>query len=213
MIEITSLGHSSFKISGKEINIVCDPFHDDAVGLKFPRVEADVVTVTHEHLDHNNREGVKGNFICFDAPGEYEIKGAEIIGIKSYHDEVQGAERGNNTIFVYEIDDLKLCHLGDLGHTLTAEQIEKIDGVDVLFVPVGGVVTIDAKKAAKVISDINPKVVVPMHYQVGIKKNLDPVDVFLKEMGKEPKKMSDVKLKKKDLGDDLEIFLLTPKSK
>lgn len=213
MIEISSLGLSSFKISGKEITIVCDPFYDEAVGLKFPKVEADVVTVSHDHKDHNNRSAVRGSFVCFDSPGEYEIKGAEITGVPSYHDDKQGAERGANTIFVFEIDDLKLCHLGDLGSELSGDQLEQIDGIDILFVPVGGKYTIDAKKAARVVTDINPKVVIPMHYRVGNRDELDPVDLFLKEIGKEPIRVHDVKIKAKDLGDDLIVYEMSPKSK
>lgn len=213
MVEVTSLGHSSFKFTGKNTTVVCDPFHDEKVGIKFPRVEASVVTVSHEHEDHNNREGVRGEFLCFDTPGEYETKGAEIVGIKSFHDDNMGADRGSNTIFVYEIDDVKLCHLGDLGHELSNEQIEKIDGVDVLLIPVGGTYTIDAKKAAKVVSSIGPKIVIPMHYRVGKMTDLDQVDVFTKEMGIEPKKAHELKIKKKELGELMEIYVLTPKSK
>jgi L-ascorbate metabolism protein UlaG (beta-lactamase superfamily) len=213
MVEIVSLGLSSFKISGKEISIVCDPYSDNAVGLKFPKVEANVVTISHDHADHNQRANVRGEFVCFDAPGEYEIRGAEIVGIKSFHDEKQGAERGLNTIFVFEIDDLKLCHLGDLGHDLSSEQIEQIDGIDILFIPVGGHVTIDAKRAARVVAEINPKGVIPIHYRVGKRDDLDPVEVFLKEIGKEPRVLSEVKLKAKDLGENLEVFLMPPKAK
>lgn len=213
MVEVISLGHSSFKFIGKTISVICDPFHEEAVGLKFPRIEANVVTISHEHKDHNNEEGVRGEFICFDSPGEYEIKGAEIIGIKSFHDENKGADRGLNTIFVYEIDGIKLCHLGDLGHELTSEQIEKIDGIDILFIPVGDTTTVDAKKAAKVISAVGPKIVVPMHYKVGKKTNLDSVNVFLREMGKDPKRVSELKIKEKELPEDLEIYVLTPRPK
>lgn len=212
MVEIVALGHSSFKLIGKEISVICDPFGDDSIGQKFPKVESDVVTISHEHADHNNRKGIRGQAICFDSPGEYEIKGAQIVGIQSFHDDKNGEERGLNTIFVYEIDDLQLCHLGDLGHDLSSDQIEKIDGVDVLFVPVGGKYTIDAKSAAKVVAAINPKVVIPMHYK-NSKMDLDSVDSFLSEMGKEPKRGTDIKLRKKDLGEDLEIYLLSPKNK
>lgn len=213
MVEIINLGHASFKLSGKTISIVCDPFKESVLGLKFPKVEADVVTVSHEHEDHSNRTGVKGDYICFDSPGEYEIKGAEIVGIKSYHDDKMGAERGLNTIFVYKIDDVKICHLGDLGHELTPEQIEKIDGIDVLIIPVGGKYTIDAKQAAKVISAIGPKIVIPAHYKAGKMTDLDPVDEFVKEMGTEPKKVSDLKVKQKELADTLEVYILAPKAK
>ncbi len=214
MVEITSLGLSSFKITGKTASIVCDPYLDSAVGLRFPRVEADIVTISHDHSGHNNRGGVKGEFICFDSPGEYEIKETEITGIKSYHDQSKGVVRGQNTIFVYEVDDIKICHLGDLGHDLDSEQIEKIDGVDVLFIPVGSKVVLDAKQAAKVISAIAPKIVIPMHYKVGNRSDLEGVDIFLKEIGKDPKRVIELKIKSaKDLPEDLEIFILESKGK
>ena len=214
MVEITSLGLSSFKIAGKTASIVCDPYLDSAVGLKFPRVEADIVTISHDHSNHNSRGGVKGEFICFDSPGEYEIKETEITGIKSYHDESNGVIRGQNTIFVYEVDNIKICHLGDLGHELDSEQIEKIDGVDVLFIPVGGGTALDAKRAAKVISAIAPKIVIPMHYKVGNRNDLESVDLFLREIGKDPKKLTELKIKSaKDLPEDLEIYILESKGK
>lgn len=213
MVEISYIGHASFKFIGKTISIVTDPFTDESIGLKYPRTEADVVTISHEHKDHNNREGVKEGYICFDSPGEYEIKGAEIVGIKSFHDQSAGSERGNNTIFVYDIDGIKICHLGDLGHELNSDQIEKIDGIDVLIIPVGGKYTIDAKKATRVISAIGPKIVIPAHFKAGNMKDLDGVDEFLKEMGVEAKKSKELKLKQKELPEVLEIYLLEPKSK
>lgn len=207
-MEITYLGHSSFKLIGKDISIICDPFDSAKVGLNFPRVEADVVTISHDHFDHNAKEAVRGSFVCFDTPGEYEIKGAEIIGIDSFHDESQGAERGHNTIFVYEIDGIHICHLGDLGCSLSSEQIEKMDGVDILMVPVGGKLTIDAKQAAKVISDIEPKIVIPMHFKVGKMTELDPLEKFISEIGKAPKNLDRLKIQKKELPENLEVIIL-----
>lgn len=206
-MEITHLGHSSFKIVGKEVTIVTDPFSPEDVGIPYPKTEADVVTVSHNHLDHNYLSGVKGSFICFDSPGEYEIKNVEIVGIESCHDEKKGEERGKSTIFSYEIDGLNICHLGDLGSDLDSGQIEKINGVDILFVPVGGKETIDTKKAVKVISEIEPKIVIPMHYKVG-KKDLEPVENFIKEMGKEPRQEEKLKIVKKDLPEEMEIVVL-----
>lgn len=207
-MEISHLGHSSFKIVGKEITIVTDPFDATAVGIPFPKTEADVVTISHHHSDHGNMGGVKGNFICFDSPGEYEIKNSEITAVSSFHDERGGEERGKNVIFIYEVDGIHLCHLGDLGCELNAEQIEKIDGVDILFVPVGGETTIDGKKAAKVISDIEPKIVVPMHYRVGKMSSLGTLEDFVKEIGKEPKKTDKLKIQKKDLPEELELVVI-----
>lgn len=205
-MEITFLGRSAFKIQGKEITIVTDPFDPakSSVGKPFPKVEADVITVSHDHGDHNNVDGVKGNAICFNSPGEYEIKNTEIIGINSSH----GGEHGDNTIFVFQIDGIHVCHLGDLGVDLTAEQLEKIDGVDVLMIPVGGAgYTLDPKSASKAISEIGPKVVIPMHYQDG-KKELEPVENFLKEIGKEAKNQDKLKLVKKDLPEEMEVIVL-----
>jgi len=213
MVEIINLGHASYKFSGKKLTIICDPYSEKLVGMNFPRVEADVVTVSHQHEDHNNKEAIRGDFICFDSPGEYEIKGAQIVGVKSFHDNQKGAIRGLNTIFVYEIDDIKICHLGDLGHELDVEQIEKIDGIDVLLIPVGGEFTIDAKTATKVISSIGPKIVIPMHYKNNKMTQLDSVEIFLKELGKEAKMVSDLKLKKKDLPENLEVYILNSKGK
>lgn len=206
-MEITSLGHSSFKIVGKEISIITDPFDQDKVGITFPKAEAAVVTVSHDHFDHNKIDALKGNFICFDSPGEYEIKNTEIVGIESSHDKSQGAERGLNTIFLYRVDGIKICHLGDLGTDLSSDQIEKIDGVDIVFIPVGGKYTIDAKEAAKIISEIDPKIVIPMHYRVGKMTDLDPVDNFLSEIGKQPQKTDRIKIQPKDLPENLEVIL------
>lgn len=207
-MEIIHLGHSSFKLIGKDLTIVADPFDAAKVGLKFPRTEADVVTVSHDHPDHNATGEVRGEFVCFDTPGEYEIKNAEIVGTASFHDAKQGGELGQNTIFSYEIDGINVCHLGDLGAPLSSDQLEKIDGVDILMIPVGGKYTIGAKEAAKVISEIEPKIVIPMHYRVGKMTDLDSVDSFVKEIGKTPKKKDSLKIQKKDLPEELEVYVL-----
>ncbi len=208
MVEINYLGHSCFKISGKQVSVVCDPYNEEKVGLKLPKIEADVVTVSHDHEDHNNVSGLKGNYICFDTPGEYEMKDVEITGIESSHDNDGGKERGKNTIFVYDIEGIKICHLGDLGQTLTSEQLEKIDGVDILFIPVGGKYTIGPKEATRAISDIGPKIVIPMHFKAGKMKDLEPIEDFLKEIGKQPKRVDQLKLKQKDITEELEVYVL-----
>lgn len=208
-MEISYLGHSAFKIQGKEISIVSDPYNLSKYGFeaKIPKVEADVVTISHDHYDHNYKEGVKGNFICLDSPGEYEIKGAEIIGIDSFHDDKNGAERGHSTIFIYRVDGINLCHLGDLGTALSDDQIEKMDGIDILMVPVGGVYTIDAKGAAKVVAAIEPKIVIPMHFR-GAHPKLEPLENFLKEIGKTPKQIDRLKVQKKELPEEMEVMVL-----
>lgn len=190
-MEITALGLSSFKLRGKQATVVTDPYDTKAVGLKFPKnVEADVITVSHDHPDHNEVAAVGGKPFVISGPGEYEIKGVMVIGVATYHDENQGADRGKNTIYRIEIDGVKVGHLGDLGHVLSSAQVDSLNGVDVLFVPVGGVYSLDPVKAAQVISDIDPHIVIPMHYNVeGLDAKtygaLSPVSAFLKQMNKE----------------------------
>lgn len=183
-------GQSCFQISvsnsrDHSADIVIDPF-DEKIGLKLPNLSADVLLVTHDHHDHNNIKGVKGTPFIIDGPGEYEVKGVFIQGISSFHDDKEGKERGQNTIYVMEAEEMRFCHLGDLGQKqLTDEQLEKIDRVDVLMIPVGDEYTISSVEAQKIISQIEPKIIIPMHYALPkLKIKLDDVSKFLKAMGK-----------------------------
>jgi len=208
-MEITHIGHSCFKIVGKNLTVVTDPFNHPRISLKMPKVEANVVTVSHDHQDHNYKEGVKGEYLLLDSPGEYEVKECFFQGILSFHDDKQGAERGTNTIFTMEIDGIHLCHLGDLGTELTSEQLEAMDGVDILMIPVGGTYTIDAKTAVKVINDVTPKIVIPMHYKFpGGLDNIAPLDKFLNEMGEEAERLDKLKIMKKDLPEEMKVVIL-----
>jgi L-ascorbate metabolism protein UlaG (beta-lactamase superfamily) len=183
-MDITSLGHSSFRIHGKIATVVTDPFDSAFIGLKFPKhVAADIVTVSHGHEDHNATSQIEDNPFIVSGPGEYEIRGVGIVGIASHHD---AEKKELNTIYRIEIEDLSIVHLGDLGRMLTSEEIDELDGVDILMIPVGGTYTIDATLAAKLASEIDPSIVIPMHYQrPGLKFDLAPVSAFLKEMGQE----------------------------
>lgn len=190
MAKIYWAGQSCFQISvsnsrDHSADIVIDPF-DEEIGLKLPNLSADILLVSHNHHDHNNVKGVKGTPFVIEGPGEYEVKEIFIQGIPSFHDDKEGKERGQNTIYLIEAEDMKFCHLGDLGQKqLTDEQLEKIDGVDVLMIPVGGEFTIDSSSAQKIISQIEPKIVIPMHYALPkLKVKLDDVAKFLKTMGK-----------------------------
>ena len=190
MAKITFAGRSCFQISvsnskDHSADIVIDPF-DEKTGLKLPNFSADIVLSTHAHHDHNNIKAVKGDPFVISGPGEYEVKGVFVQGIPSWHDDKEGKERGSNTIYVIEAEDIKFCHLGDLGQKqLTDEQLEKIDTIDVLMIPVGGKYTIDSQEAQKIISQIEPKIVIPMHYALPKQSDdLDGVDKFLKVMGK-----------------------------
>lgn len=209
-------GYSCFTIKGKKAIIVTDPFNPEVVGLPKPKLTADIVTISHDHDGHNNHAIVAGDPKIFDFPGEYESKEVVIEGISTFHNPRDAENLGDNTVFTIIVDDLRICHLGDLGHKLTSEHADEISGVDVLLIPVGGHVTIDAKKAREVVEQIGPRIVVPMHYkQKGMKADLDELDLFLKEMGMDVPESSDM-LKinsKRDLGEtDAKIVLLHPKS-
>lgn len=218
-MDIQYLGHACFKIKGKNATIVTDPFDPHMVGLSLPKnLTADIVTISHQHNDHNFVQGLQApngtELVTLEGPGEYEVKGVEIAGMASFHDPNQGRDRGDNTIFKIDIDGVKVVHLGDLGHILTEAQVELIDEVDILLIPVGGTYTITAKEAAKVINQLEPAIVVPMHFQrPGLKedlfKALSPLADFLKEMGREniasqPK----LKLTRDDLPEEMEIVVL-----
>lgn len=165
-MEILFLGHSSFHIKTKTSSIVTDPFDPNMLGIRFPKVDADIVTVSHAHDDHDKSELVGGVKKVIMGPGEYEINGISVIGFSSFHDDKKGVERGKNTIYVYETEGLRVAHLGDLGHDLSEETVEDMGEIDVLMVPVGGTFTLGPKEAADVVRRIEPKIIIPMHYQM-----------------------------------------------
>jgi len=177
------LGHSCFRIKGKDATIVTDPY-DDSIGYSLGNPTADVVTSSHSHPGHSFTSGVDEVSKVIRGPGEYEVSGVVITGLSTFHDAEEGMRRGKNTVYLMEIDEIMLCHLGDLGHPLSSAQVEELSGVDVLLVPVGGVSTIDSAVAAETVRQLEPKLVIPMHFQTEVLRfKLDPVDGFLKEMG------------------------------
>jgi len=214
-MQITSLGHSAFRFQGKTVadlvSVVTDPYKTEKVGLKMPRVEADIVTISHDHDDHNNLEAIKGEPFVIRGAGEYEFKGVYVDGISSCHDDAKGAKRGENIIYRFEIEDIVISHLGDLGAELDDKQLERLEGTDILLIPVGGVYTIDAQKAVSIINQVEPRIVIPMHYKVpGLKFDLDPVEKFLKAIAIKPRHEEKLKISKKDLPqDDMEVIVLS----
>lgn len=182
-MDVTWHGHACFRLRGKGATAVTDPY-PASLGPKLARLEADLVTVSHPHENHANVAGVAKGAVVIDGPGEYEVKGVGVTGIPTYHDNVAGAEFGRNTVFLLEIDDVRVCHLGDLGHKLDEEATERLGTVDVLLVPVGGARTLNPALAAEVVRLVEPRYVVPMHFSFpGVKAQLGGVDTFLKEMG------------------------------
>lgn len=198
---ITWYGHSCFRIEAKEGSILTDPF-SKSIGLRPPKIKDDVVLVSHDHDDHvGGLDDPNPEALIVRGPGEYEKQGIAIRGITSFHDKSEGTQRGPNTIYVIRAEDLTMCHLGDVGQAeLTDHQVEEIGDVDVLFVPVGGTYTLDAKEAAHVIGQIEPKIVVPMHYKVkDLQLDIDGPEKFVKELGISAEKVEKLKVAKKTL--------------
>ena len=184
-MEISWFGHSCFHIvDSLGRSIITDP-PAKRVGYDLPDVRADVVLVSHDHYDHNNVEAIGGSPAVIREPKEHTASGITFYGILSHHDDKGGTLRGENIIFTFALDGIRICHLGDLGHILSADQIREIGPVDVLMIPVGGVFTLDASGASKVVEKIRPKVVIPMHFKTkALKMNIESSDRFLK--GRKP---------------------------
>lgn len=182
-MEIYWSGHSCFRIKGSNTTVITDPYSPDS-GYSLGQPAANIVTVSHSHPNHSYIQGITNQPRMVSRPGEYEISNVLIIGIGSFHDGESGKNRGKNTIYLMDIDEISICHLGDLGHVLSPEQLEEIAKVDILLIPVGGVSTINASIAAEVVRQLEPKIVLPMHYKTAIsRQDIDPVERFLKEMG------------------------------
>lgn len=215
-MDITYLGHSSFKLKGRTASVVTDPYDTVMVGLKFSPTEAEIVTISHDHADHNQAQLVKNVKKVINGPGEYEIMGISILGFPSFHDKKSGEERGKNTIYVFEIDNLRIAHLGDLGHDLSEGLVEDLGDIDILLIPVGDKFTIGPTEAARIIQAIEPSIIIPMHYQMpGLVpqnfKELKPVDDFLKEVGLNVVNLPKLSIKKEELEDVQKVVVLEKK--
>ena len=208
-MDISWLGHSCFRIRGSHATIITDPY-PPGLGYSLGKPTARIVTVSHQHPGHSYVQGVGGEPRLVTAPGEYEISSVLIIGIATFHDDEKGKTRGKNTAYLMEVDEVSVCHLGDLGHVLTTEQVEELGNVDILLLPVGGVSTINAPMAAEVVRQLEPKVVVPMHYKTeALSWELEPVGRFLKEMGvKEVDSRPKLSFTKLSLPATTQVFLL-----
>ncbi|MBI3282922.1 MBL fold metallo-hydrolase [Candidatus Curtissbacteria bacterium] len=192
MVDVWFHGQACVRVKGRTATVVFDPFDPSFTGLAPLKIAGDIVCVSHQHQDHNNASAVvpteegKTPFVI-SGPGEYEISGVNIVGIPSFHDDKEGAERGRNTIYHVTVDDVNFVHLGDLGQKkLTQEQVSELSTCDVLFIPVGSVYTISGKEAPDIIAQIEPSIIIPIHFKLpGLKFGLDDVSVFLATLGKE----------------------------
>jgi L-ascorbate metabolism protein UlaG (beta-lactamase superfamily) len=172
--------HSCFEIND-QATVVMDPHDGRSIGVKPPSLRADVVTISHDHFDHNAVRVIKGDYVVVKDVSPKNIKGVAIRGITGFHDDVNGEKRGRMNIFHLTLDGVRFCHLGDLGHMLSDAQVEELGEVDVLFVPVGGVFTIDGTQAQRLVQAISPKVAIPMHFRVGgLSMSIQNADGFLK---------------------------------
>ncbi len=192
-MKIEWLGHSSFKLTESTgISLVTDPFNAEEVGISFPEVEADIVTVSHDHFDHNCTGAVKEYKMLVNTPGDHGVDGVDIFGFKSYHDDKKGLLRGKNVVFRIRMDGVEVCHLGDIGEELSPMLAELIGSINVLLIPVGGRYTIDAAEAKEYVDRLMPDVVIPMHYMMdGYRTQFDELDEFLDLFPKEDVEYAD----------------------
>lgn len=209
-MRIKWLGHSCFKITcNNGVRILTDPF-DDNVGYKIPAVETDIVTISHNHYDHNFVDCVKGKFDVLNKVGNFYVKDIAITGVRTYHDDAQGTKRGDNIVYIFENDGIRLCHLGDLGHVLSPAQVEMIGKVDVLLIPVGGTFTINSEEAVQVVNQFKPSIVIPMHYKTpALRMNIDGSNKFEENFKKVEKLHSQVaEIKKENLNNNEPIIYI-----
>jgi L-ascorbate metabolism protein UlaG (beta-lactamase superfamily) len=199
-MRLNYFGLSCFKIKTKDVEIIIDPYSRQT-GLKPPSLKGDIVLSSHNHPGHNNIAAVKEKPFVITGPGEYEIKNIFIQGQASYHDKEEGTKLGDNTIYLFKVEGMWLAHLGDLGHKLTDELLEKLEGVDILFLPVGNKTMISLKEAIDLLNEVEPKVAIPMHYSLPkLKFKYEPLEKFLKQSGLKAQEVKNgFSLKKKDL--------------
>lgn len=211
-MKIKWFGHSCFRITAENgTKIVMDPYHN-MLGYKLPEIDAHIVTTSHNHGDHNNVGAVKGDFVHIKDSGVFSQKGIDFKGVQTFHDNVSGAKRGKNIVYIFNIDGLNVCHCGDLGHLLSPEQIKEIGKVDILLLPIGGRAVLDASSATEVMNQLNPVVVIPMHYRTkafGVFGFIfEKVDTFITVSKKEAKNYKELDVNVSNINDLPEIAVL-----
>ena len=212
-MDITWHGHACFRLFQRGASVVTDPY-ENSIGYELPRLRADIVSLSHDHPGHRNAGPVRNKKLIITGPGEYEVRDVFITGIATFHDGKKGNARGRNTVYLYDFDGLKICHLGDLGHVPSQAQVEVLNSVDVLLIPVGGVSTINAAQAAEVVSLMEPSLVIPMHYGMrSLAFKLDPVSKFLKAMGLDKVAPQEtLSVTKINLPEETQVVLLEPQT-
>ncbi len=216
-MEITYLGHACFKLKNKNGSVIMDPYDDATTGLSMGKQSADIITVSHAHADHSAWQKIgttaqrEKPFVIKEA-GEYEVGGISVFGVESWHDKEEGALRGLNIIYTVLMDGVNVCHLGDLAHNLTDEQVTRIGEVDVLMAPVGGRFSLNPKEAIEVMNRLEPKYFIPMHYRTPMHNmdnfgELEPLSDFLNEYGIAPTPVKKLEVNKERLPDEMEVIV------
>jgi L-ascorbate metabolism protein UlaG (beta-lactamase superfamily) len=211
-MKIKWFGQSCFMITPENgTKIVTDPYVN-MLGYKLPEIQADIVTTSHNHKDHNNINAIKGSFEHIQGSGIFSKDGIKIKGVETFHDKALGAKRGKNTIYKFNIDGINVCHCGDLGHILTSNQIEELGNVDILLLTIGGLVTINAANAVQVAKQLNPTIIIPMHYRTKALGLLGyifgSVDKFISISGMKAKEYNELELNKANFRDYSGIAVL-----
>ena len=208
MLQIRWHGHACFEITN-DVTLVTDPHDGKSIGIPAPSVTGDIILISHDHYDHNSVKSVeKSDSKVVTDERKKTISNIEIKGIESFHDECRGEKRGKNIIYKFTMDDVTFCHLGDLGHKLDEDAVQKIGDVDILFIPIGGTFTVDAEGAWSVINLIKPRIAIPMHYKIGgLSLPIAGIEPFLeKNKYKTLKVGNEIDIEKEDLPDEPEIW-------
>lgn len=208
MAEFRWFGHNCFRIRAKEATVITDPVGKET-GYGLAKQTADLVTISSPRPAHANLAAIKPEFKTIDGPGEYEIHDVFVTGLRTHLDEAQGKERGHNTVYLIELEGMQICHLGDLGHALSEEHVEKLNDVDVLLVPAGGK-NLDPARAAEITSQLSPKVVIPMQYATAAgDRDLAGLEVFCRNLGVSmPEPEEKLTVKAGDLGETMRLVVL-----
>jgi len=217
LVKVKWLGHACFELVGGGLTVVIDPHDGSSLGIPAPKSSADVVLITHGHFDHADGRGLvaKPGAAVIEGPGLHEAKGLKVKGVSTYHDNAGGSRRGVNTAYVFELEGVRFCHVGDLGHVLTPSQVSEVGEVDVLFIPVGGTFTIDHSEATKVVELLRPRIVVPMHFKTpGLRLPIADVEPFLRGKPRvERLATNEFEVRKEELPSETKIVVLSPPSR
>lgn len=210
-MEIFWYGHSCFRMTERGLaTVVVDPFDSNAVGYFPLKLKSDIVAVSHDAPGHNYTNAVKGTSHTLSGPGEYEIGGVFITAVQTDGIGRKKGDQPRNTLYVFDYDGLTVAHLGDLKQVPSQAEVEALGPVNIVLIPTGGGGGLNASKAAEVVSQLEPNIIIPMHYQTRDGKiPLDSLDKFIKEMGLQPiEPVPSLKISKSGLPSESKVIVL-----